>query len=309
MGAEARNRADSRGAGGASRAKRKEDAGGKDGGATDKRNTVVEVGVTGSEDGRAGESGDGSDDRGRAGRRRSSSRAFGRMSREGCRVISEGALGAVRESKLSGVQDAVVNETVAATGEGVDIEHHTPGPVDDGEVVAQQLLGPPTNHVDGSVVGEDFFHGGAVADPIKENTPEMLFVFGNGPTTTGGFSNERMEVTLLLGALAGVEFDGPEAGTAEGEIEGTDTSLSELEGGGDGSRTIIGLHKDGAETVGAPIGFEEDGLGTIVAGEAGAGSNAYFHIVEELTEIRSPSTRRDGFAVVGFDQPAEGLEF
>ena len=90
-----------------------------------------------------------------------------------------------------------------------------------------------------------------------------------------------MKVPFLLSAFPRIETDWTQSGTTHGEVEVADAILEKALYSSDRSGTIIRLHEDGTETISAPIGFQENGLGTVVSREAGAGSDACFDFVEQ----------------------------
>jgi hypothetical protein len=192
----------------------------------------------------------------------------------------------------------LTNKALVSTGECVDVGHHTSRAMNDSKVVAEQFLSPAANDMNLTVVVEDLFHGAAVADPVKHGAPEVLLVLGDAPTTAGGFANEGVEVSFLFRAFAGIEADGAQASTFESQIEFTNAVVDETFRGSDRSRAVVGLHKNGAKTSGAPVGLQESELGTIVSGEARAGSDAEFHFIKELSEGWCPCVGWNGLAVV-----------
>ena len=49
--------------------------------------------------------------------------------------------------------------------------------MDDGEMVAEQLLGPTADDMDLTIVIQDLFHRTTIADPIEHGAPEVFLVF------------------------------------------------------------------------------------------------------------------------------------
>ena len=49
--------------------------------------------------------------------------------------------------------------------------------MDDGEMVAEQLLGPTADDMDLTIVIQDLLHRTAVTDPIEHGAPQKLFMF------------------------------------------------------------------------------------------------------------------------------------
>jgi hypothetical protein len=137
--------------------------------------------------------------------------------------------------------------------------------VNHSKVVAEQFLGPSIDDMDWSVIFEDLFDGAAITKPRKESSPQEFLVLRDSPTATGRFTNEKMEVTFLLSTFPRIEADRTQTGAAHGGIEIPDAILEEACGSSDGSWTIVWLHEDGTETLGASIGFQENGLDTIVS--------------------------------------------
>ncbi len=72
---------------------------------------------------------------------------------------------------------------------------------------------------------------------------------------------------------------------------------------------IVGLHEDGTEAIGAPIGFQEGWLQAVVSGQARARGDAEFHGIEKLVEGGSPSVAWNGLAVVQLDHLSEWFQF
>lgn len=148
-------------------------------------------------------------------------------------------------------------------------------------MVAEQFLGPAADDMDWSLVFEDLFDGAAVANPIKESAPKEFLIFGDSPSATSRFANKRMEVTFLLSAFPRIETDQAQTGTTHGEVEVADAILEKVLCSGNRSGTIVWLHEDGTETISAPIGFQENGLGTVVLREARAGSDTCFDFTKQ----------------------------
>jgi hypothetical protein len=119
--------------------------------------------------------------------------------------------------------------------------------------------------MDWTVIFEDLFDSAAITKSIRESSPQEFLVLRDSPTATGPFTNERMEVTFLLSTFPRIEADWTQTGTAHGDIEIADAILEEACSSSDGSWTIFGLHEDGTETLGAPIGFQENGPDKIVS--------------------------------------------
>jgi hypothetical protein len=55
--------------------------------------------------------------------------------------------------------------------DGVDIAHHAGGSVEDGKMVAKELLGPAHDHRDVATVFEDFADGRAITESIEHGAP------------------------------------------------------------------------------------------------------------------------------------------
>ena len=109
---------------------------------------------------------------------------------------------------------------VAASVEGVNINHHAGVPVDSGPVVSKQFLGPSTEEVTGSVVVGNPLHRVAVTDPPEANAPDVAADDAEGPSASGDLSNKGMVGGLALGASAGGVKDRLEPSRGEGGVKG-----------------------------------------------------------------------------------------
>jgi hypothetical protein len=74
--------------------------------------------------------------------------------------------------------------------------------MNDSKVIAEQFLGPTTDDMNLAIVVENFFHGAAVANPIKHSSPKVLLVLRDTPAAAGSFADEGVKVAFLLGAFA-----------------------------------------------------------------------------------------------------------
>ena len=227
-----------------------------------------------------------------------SNRTFGCVNGKSGGVVSNRATDAVGSSHPGSVCHVMGDQGVETAGEGVDIAHHPVRSVNHGKMVAEQFLGPATDDMDWSRIFEHLFDGAAIANPIKESAPKEFLIFGDGPSATGRFANKRMEVTFLLSAFPRIETDRTQTGTTHGDVEVADSILEKALCSGDRSGTIIRLHEDGAETICAPIRFQENGLGTVVPREAGAGSYTCFDFVEQKAKFGSPNDGRNRLTVI-----------
>eukprot|EP00977_Amphora_coffeiformis_P024068 scaffold15024_cov155-Amphora_coffeaeformis.AAC.2 len=233
----------------------------------------------------------------------------GQGSREVCFVGQQEGVGV---GGLQGVQ-------VAAPVEGVDIGHHGGGPVDCGPIIHEELLGPATELVAGSLIGGNGLDGIAVADPVEVAAPDVGVDDGETPSTGCNFADEGVVVGLGGGAMVGSHEDGLQAGGSKGFVEGNRGRVGNGEegdgvGGGNGEEGdgvgggsgVFRLYEDEGHASLGPVGLEEGGERAIITAEELIRQEGGFEGVEGLEEVRRPGQKGDGFAMVGADEGTEG---
>ncbi len=114
------------------------------------------------------------------------------------------------------------DQDVVAAGQGINVTHHSVGSVNHREVISEQFLSPTADDVNGTIIIEDFLDSAAIAEPIEESSPKEFFILRDSPAAASSFANERVEVTLLLGAFPRVKSDWAQTGTAHGDIKVAD---------------------------------------------------------------------------------------
>jgi len=137
------------------------------------------------------------------------------------RTVSRGPIGGVVGTK-GGSNDLVLSNIfvkMTSTREGIDIAHEASGAMNNGEVVAHELLRPTSKLVDGAVAFENFLDGAAITDPIKMGTPQVLTELGNGVAAGINFAGERVIMTFALGAEARPKSNGLKTTAGHEQIE------------------------------------------------------------------------------------------
>jgi hypothetical protein len=113
---------------------------------------------------------------------------------------------------------------------------------------------------------------------------------------------------FLLRASPRKEAARAEARPAFEEVEITDAIFQELGCGRDRGGTVIGLHQDGAKSIGAPICLQEGGLAAVISGEARAGGNASFDFVKQRRKGQRPFVNGNRLAVEALNEKSERFQ-
>jgi hypothetical protein len=170
------------------------------------------------------------------------------------------------------------SEVVVEAGEGVNVAHHAGRAVDDGEMVTEEVLGPPADLMDLDVVLQDLLDGTAVAEPVEKGAPQVTPILADGPAPAGRFAHEGVEVAFPLGAATTTESNGAETGAAHEAVEEIVTAGRE-EGGGGG--VVVGwLHQNVPHAIGGPIRLQEARLGLVVASKDRVAGDGSLELVE-----------------------------
>ena len=91
-------------------------------------------------------------------------------------IIGNRATQTVSSVQLGSIPHIMGDEDVVTARKGVHIAHHPVRAMYDSKMVAQQLLGPTADDMDGSIVFEDLLDSTAIEEPVKESTPEKFFI-------------------------------------------------------------------------------------------------------------------------------------
>jgi hypothetical protein len=125
--------------------------------------------------------------------------------------------------KLKSEGEMLGNERMVETAiKAVDVPHHARWTMKYLEKVAEKLLSPASDLVDGSIIFEDFFDSSAIAKPKEFGTPNKFPVLADAPVTAAGFTNKGVIMTLSFGAAAGAKANGSETSTFHRDVEVAD---------------------------------------------------------------------------------------
>jgi hypothetical protein len=100
------------------------------------------------------------------------------------------------------------NERMIEASKAVDIPHHTSWSMEDLEKITKEFLGPTTDLMNRPIVFKDLLDGTAIAEPKELGAPKEFAVLADSPSTTTGFADERMEMTLAFSATARAKVNG-----------------------------------------------------------------------------------------------------
>jgi hypothetical protein len=76
------------------------------------------------------------------------------------------------------------------------------------EKITKEFLGPTTDLMNRPIVFKNLLDGTAIAEPKELVAPKEFAVLADSPSTTTGFADERMEMTLAFGATARAKANG-----------------------------------------------------------------------------------------------------
>ena len=141
------------------------------------------------------------------------------------------------------------------TGKAVNVAHHSRGPMDAVEEVAEEFLRPPTDLVDGSSVVQDLFGGVAVTDPPEFGSPKELSVLADAPAPAAGFANKGVVVAFSLGTGAGSKTDWSQTSALHGKVKGADAIGAQKGQGNLGCFGVVWLHEDPPHASCSPVCF------------------------------------------------------
>jgi hypothetical protein len=187
---------------------------------------------------------------------------------------------------------------VEAASKAINISHHACRPMKHLEEVAEELLSPATDLVDGSIVFEDLFDCCTITEPEEFGSPKKLAVLADAPATTTSFTNKGVVMTLSFSAAAGAKANRSEAGAFHGYIKVADAVRAEKSKGNFGSIGVVWLHQDPTHAETGPIGLEETRLRRIITSETRRGSNTDFQFVPKGSERWGPKGGRDRLAMM-----------
>jgi hypothetical protein len=144
------------------------------------------------------------------GRRRGARNTFQRVSRaEDSGIIGSGASSTVRKIKLESDCQMLGNKRMIEVSKAVDIPHHTSWSMEDLEKRTKEFLGPTTDLMNRPIVFKNLFDGTAIAEPKELGAlMEFAVLADSSPSTTTGFADERMEMTLAFSATVRAKANG-----------------------------------------------------------------------------------------------------
>ena len=182
----------------------------------------------------------------------------------GCRASS-----AIVEMQLQSNFEMFGNQRMIEPSKAVDVPHHTSRSVKYLKEVSEKLLCPTSDLVDGTVIFQDFLNGAAIAEPKELGTPKKLPILADGPASTSGFADKRMEVAFPLGTAARPESDRPQTSSVHSNVEGASAFGTKQRKGSFGGVRVVGLHKDPAHAGASPICFQKTRERRIVTSKTG----------------------------------------
>ncbi len=132
-------------------------------------------------------------------------------------IAGSGASSTVGETELESDFQMLGDERmVEAASKAINISHHACRPMKHLEEVAEELLSPATDLVDGSIVFENLFDCCTITEPEKFGSPKKLAVLTDGPASTTSFTNERVKMAFSFSATARAKANRSEAGAVHG---------------------------------------------------------------------------------------------
>ena len=160
-------------------------------------------------------------------------------------------------------------------------------------------MSPASEEVAGAVVVGDALDGVAVTDPPEKDAPDVTTDDGECPPASGDLSHKGVVAAFFFRAAARGREDRLESDRGEGFVELNRgwVAVGEEGNGGLGGFSVFWLHEDEGHAVLAPVGFEEEGEGAVVAFEEWVGQEGCLEVIKGGLEGGGPLFVRDGFAV------------
>jgi hypothetical protein len=151
----------------------------------------------------------------------------------------------------------------------VDVPHHTSRSVKYLEEVSEKLLCPTADLMNWPIILQNFLNGAAIAQPKELGAPKKFPILADGPASTSGFADKRMEVAFPLGTAARPESDRPQTSSVHSNVEGASALGTKQRKGSLGGVRVVGLHKDPTHAGASPICFQKTRKRRIVTSKTG----------------------------------------